>query len=62
MPNEIDTRTHVFDFGQYKDYSYKYVFNKDPWYIEWCSIDRGILALDENDMADLEEQLRIKGK
>lgn len=56
MPNEIDTRTYIFDFGKYKNYSYKFVLNQDPSYIEWC-VDRECFALDEDDLTDLEYAL-----
>lgn len=56
MISDIDTETYEFDFGKYKGYSYQYVLNHDPSYIEWC-IDQGGLALDDDDLAKLENAM-----
>jgi len=56
MPDYIDTEDYEFGFGKYRGYSYAYVLNHDPAYIEWL-VDQGNFALDEPDLAKLESIL-----
>jgi hypothetical protein len=56
MTVNLDPDTYVFDFGQYRDHSFKEVIGFDPDYIFWC-IDNGIIDLMEE---DLEEYLATK--
>jgi hypothetical protein len=56
MSNEIDTEEYEFTFGKYRGYSYAYVFNHDPAYLEWL-VDQGNFALDESDLSKLDAKL-----
>jgi hypothetical protein len=56
MSDNIDTETYEFDFGKYRGYSYAYVLNHNPSYIEWL-VDQGNFALDESDLIKLESVL-----
>ncbi|NOR19280.1 MAG: hypothetical protein GQ538_04240, partial [Xanthomonadales bacterium] len=56
MPDFIDTEDFEFNFGKYRGYSYAYVLNHDPSYIEWL-VDQGSFALDESDLTKLESVL-----
>ena len=56
MPDEIDTDTYEFPFGKYRGYSYAYVLNHDPAYLEWL-VDQGNFALDDSDLAKLDAAL-----
>ena len=58
----IDASTYEFDFGRYRGYSYLYVLNQDPGYIQWCvDQENPRFELDEQDAAILEVELS-KGK
>lgn len=56
MSDCIDTEDYEFTFGKYRGYSYAYVLNHDPSYIEWL-VDQGNFALDEQDLTKLENVL-----
>jgi len=50
----INTMDYEFDFGKFEGYSYQYVLNQDPFYIQWVLENFKYFKLDDMAMKELE--------